>query len=189
MAHIKGKKKGSSRYDKTQSPQERDDYINLLLLCPTHHTVIDKKENESIYTVGVLLDIKHEHEAKIIERLKPKKLFSVPELKKAISIYLHENKQTWLQYGPLSEVAKKNPHSQEIYSIWYSERLTTIIPNNRRIVNLLESYRQLFDPDAQEAISQFLTHAKSYEKWVNDEIPYNGVLRFPLNFEYLILRS
>ena len=37
MAHIKGKKAGSNRYDSTQTATERDSYENLILLCPTHH--------------------------------------------------------------------------------------------------------------------------------------------------------
>ncbi|MBU0538393.1 MAG: HNH endonuclease, partial [Gammaproteobacteria bacterium] len=45
MAHIKGNKPGSNRYDQSQSNTERDSYENLILLCPTHHTLIDKEEN------------------------------------------------------------------------------------------------------------------------------------------------
>ena len=45
MAHIKGNKAGSNRYDEAQPAIERDSYENLILLCPTHHTIIDKVEN------------------------------------------------------------------------------------------------------------------------------------------------
>ncbi|WP_143337867.1 HNH endonuclease, partial [Cronobacter sakazakii] len=39
MAHIKGNKPGSNRYDIDQSSAERDSYENLILLSPTHHTL------------------------------------------------------------------------------------------------------------------------------------------------------
>ena len=187
MAHIKGKRKGSNRYDETQTDEQRDSYENLMLLCPNHHTLIDKSENEEIYPVGILMEMKITHEHNISERLDFAKISSIGELKDEISVCLAENHQTWLQYGPLSENAQKNPHSEEIYAIWVSERLSTIVPNNRLIVGLLDVYRKLFDRADQAIVSQFLAHAKSYEMWVNDEIPYTAVLRFPVEFENLIL--
>lgn len=189
MAHIKGKNKGSNRYDETQTDKQRDSYENLILLCPNHHTLIDKPENEGIYSVDVLMKMKNDHEASISRRLDSTEISTINELQGQISIYLTENRQSWLQYGPSSEIARKNPHSNEIYAIWISERLSTIVPNNRVIVGLLDAHRNLFNRSDQAIVSQFLVHAKSYEKWVNDEIPYQAVLRFPMDFENLILRT
>lgn len=186
MAHITGKKKGSNRYDEDQTDEQRDSYENLILLCPNHHTLIDKPENEEIYTVDALLEMKTSHEASISKRLDSAKISNFDELKDEISICLAENRQAWLQYGPLSENARKNPHSEEIYAIWVSERLSTIVPNNRVIVGLINDHRNLFSRSEQTVVSQFLSHAKSYERWVNDEIPYQAVLRFPVDFENLI---
>lgn len=130
--------------------------------------------------------MKSDHEAYISQRLDSIKISDVNDLKDQIAICLSENHQAWLQYGPLSENARKYPHSDEIFSIWLSERLSTIVPNNRIIVGLLNRHRRLFGRDAQVVISQFLVHAKSYEKWVNGEIPYQAVLRFPNEFKKLI---
>ena len=110
-------------------------------------------------------------------------------IKNEISICLAENKQVWEHYGPLSEVARRNPHSDELYAIWTTERLSTIIPNNRKIVNILSDYRHLFDKGDQAFISKFLSHTESYERWVKDEIPYQAVMRFPVEFEKMILES
>ena len=54
MAHICGEKRGSNRHDPKQTDVERDHYQNLILLCPTHHTLIDRKENESTFSVSIL---------------------------------------------------------------------------------------------------------------------------------------
>lgn len=186
MAHIKGKNRGSNRYDEAQTDKERDSYENLILLCPNHHTLIDKPENEETYSVDVLTQMKITHEKQISTRLEATSVSDVNALKDHIAIFLAENHQAWLQYGPLSDNALKNPHSDEIYAIWLSERLSTIVPNNRMIVGLLDKYRNLLDRSAQGIVSQFLMHAQSYEKWVNDEIPYQAVLRFPVVFETLI---
>lgn len=186
MAHIKGKNEESNRYDETQTDKQRDSYENLILLCPNHHTLIDKPENEETYSVDVLTQMKINHEAHISRRLEAASISDVNNLKDQIAVCLAENHQAWLQYGPLSENARKNPHSDEIYAIWLSERLSTIVPNNRIIVGLLESHRNLLGRPAQRIVSQFLMHAKSYERWVNDEITYQAVLRFPVEFEALM---
>lgn len=187
MAHIKGNRAGSNRYDALQCEIERDSYDNLILLCPTHHTVIDKSENEEIYSVDFLHEMKIEHENNISNRLNIQKYSDLEQLKDQISIFMAENYQVWEQYGPISDIARKNPESENIHALWTSERLSTIIPNNREMVKLLNENRNLFSRLEQKSVSKFLTHVESYEKWVNDIIPYQAVLRFPSDFSQLIL--
>lgn len=189
MAHINGKNPGSNRHDPNQSNEERDQYENLILLCPTHHTLIDKPENEVTYTVEILLQMKTDHENEISRILEAESMSELETVKNKISICLAENKQVWEQYGPLSDAARRNPHSDQLYAIWTTERLSTIVPNNRKIVNILSDYRNIFARDKQAIISKFLSHSESYERWVKDEIPYQAVMRFPIEFEELILES
>ncbi len=186
MAHIKGNKPDSNRYDGSQSETERDSYENLILLCPTHHRLIDKVENEECFAVKMLHEMKVEHESKIANRLDGLKIEDLDQLKDQLFIILAENHQAWELYGPLSEKAKKHPNSNEIYALWTSARLSTIVPNNRTMTKLLNVNRKLFPRSEQRTISKFLFHGDSYEKWVNDEIPYQGVTRFPKEFEELI---
>ncbi len=61
VCHIRGVRPASARYDPGQTDLERHAYANLVLMCPTHHTVID--DDEEAYTVERLCKIKAEHEA------------------------------------------------------------------------------------------------------------------------------
>ena len=61
VCHIKGARPGSARYDPGQADVERHAYANLVLMCPTHHTVID--DDEEAYTVDRLCKVKAAHEA------------------------------------------------------------------------------------------------------------------------------
>jgi hypothetical protein len=61
VCHIKGARLGSARYDPSQTDLERHAYANLVLMCPTHHTVID--DDEVAYTVERLSKIKAAHES------------------------------------------------------------------------------------------------------------------------------
>jgi len=187
MAHIKGENPGSNRYDKSQSNEERDDYRNLILLCPAHHTLIDKPENEERFTVELLHKMKVSHETRIANVLDELEIETLDQLKDQLSILLAENHQAWDQYGPLSDKARRNPHNDAIHALWKSARLSTIVPNNRKAMKLLNENRGLFSRTEQRIISEFLSHVDSYEKWVIDEIPYQAVVCFPKEFEELII--
>ncbi|TNH44541.1 HNH endonuclease signature motif containing protein [Photorhabdus luminescens] len=189
MAHIKGKHLGSNRYDAEQIDKQRDGYENLILLCPNHHTLIDKPENEQKYTVEVLLNMKKAHESYISHVTENEKIANIDDLKNAIAMLLAQNYQTWKQYGPLSENARKEPHSDELHAIWLRERLATIVPNNRVIEKLIICNKNLFSRKYYPVITRFLSHVKSYECWVNDEIPYKAVMRFPTDFEAFIFEE
>ncbi|MFE4544614.1 HNH endonuclease [Arthrobacter sp. NPDC056727] len=58
-AHIRAQSVGGPRYD--ASYEDIDGYDNLILLCPTHHTMIDAN-NGAGYTVEALVKMKADHE-------------------------------------------------------------------------------------------------------------------------------
>jgi hypothetical protein len=60
MCHIKAAHPGGPRYDPNQTAAERHGYDNLILMCGTHHTVIDA--DEEAYTVERLIRMKIDHE-------------------------------------------------------------------------------------------------------------------------------
>jgi hypothetical protein len=186
MAHICGDKPGANRHDPRQTDTERDDYQNLMLLCPTHHTLIDRKENEVVYTVAALHEIKSEHEAQVLQRMDQVFIMSKTDVACFIFQLLEENRQSWEQYGPLSKLAQTQPHNEAVHAVWVSERLSVIIPNNRKISAQLNHHKTLFTADEQTAVTAFMMHARSYEQWVEDKIPYAAVKRFPTEFDGLI---
>lgn len=60
QAHIVGKSNKSLRGSSNLTEDERDSYFNIILLCPTHHTIIDNDEIE--YTIEKLHFFKDQHE-------------------------------------------------------------------------------------------------------------------------------
>lgn len=73
MAHIIGRSPDSARAD--ASIGSDDSYDNLILLCPNHHTAIDKAPAD--YPADTLRKWKHNWEATVARRLLPR--FSVHE--------------------------------------------------------------------------------------------------------------
>jgi hypothetical protein len=61
VAHIRGEKPGSARYDQTMDDETRRAFENLMLLCPSCHRRIDTLERDE-HPVERLEKIKLEHE-------------------------------------------------------------------------------------------------------------------------------
>lgn len=64
IAHIKGRSPGAARYDKTQSAEDNRSFMNLILMCKKHHTIIDGNKAH-LYPVSRLREMKFIHETKI----------------------------------------------------------------------------------------------------------------------------
>lgn len=186
MAHIRGNKKGTNRHDASQSQADRDDYENLILLCPTHHEIIDAQENEEQYSVDLLLSMKAEHENSVNGRLDQEELADKFAVAKVLYPLVQENHEVFKHFGPHSDIARKNPNSEAAHSVWLSERLSTIVPNNRRMLTVIEAHTQLFSAQEHSILARFALHVRSYDRWVQDEINYEGVVRFPVEFATLI---
>jgi hypothetical protein len=64
IAHIRGSKPSSARYDPDMSENQRDSLENLLLVCPTCHTRIDKHPKK--YTAAHLRKMKQRRTDKLV---------------------------------------------------------------------------------------------------------------------------
>lgn len=62
VAHIYGIRPGTPRYRPDIPARERDSFANLLLLCTAHHTEIDGKNGEGLYSPETLRGWKDQHE-------------------------------------------------------------------------------------------------------------------------------
>ena len=65
IAHIVADSPGGERGDVILSPQLAKEFSNLMLLCDSHHRMIDDNSNVNIYTVDLLRTYKREHEERI----------------------------------------------------------------------------------------------------------------------------
>lgn len=186
MAHIKGEKNKALRHDDTQTQKQRNDYENLILLCRHHHGQIDTPENIDLFPVEVLHEMKRAHETAVFNIMEPVSLNTRLETAEFILPLLYDNQTAWNKYGPTSDLARLNPHCESSHAVWVSEKLSTLIPNNRIISNALTKARKNFRPSDQKPISLFLQHVNSYENLVLSPTLYTTVTRFPESFMNMI---
>lgn len=176
MAHIIGYKKDAARGDADR--QYDNLYDNLILLCPTCHTKVDKAEK--VFTVDVLRRKKLDWENEVARRLIENHPTTVPEMCRGILRLLAMNYEIWHAYGPDSKEAQRNPLSN-MASFWEYRKLDTIVPNNKRIMNLLEVCKEIVPLDLYKLGCKFKEHAIMFEK--NCYSPIDNAMRFPMEFE------
>lgn len=155
-----------------------DNYVNLILLCPTHHTIIDKAP-EGQFTVERLLQWKATHERRIEESLAAQIFADRTQLDTFISRRLIENHTCWMIYGPESATAKANPNSTAGF-FWPFRKLSHIVPNNRQIISAIRSNDALFGLNEYRVACEFVEHAEGFER--NCTVQTENVPRFPVEF-------
>lgn len=165
MAHVIGRRPSARRGIPSGG---EDTYKNLILLCPTHHTHIDKAP-EGTYPEAMLHQWKKKHEESIRTAAGPKRYHTFDELRKEISRILTSNKTLFAALGPQSEPAITDPNSN-LVSIWNLRRLDRIIPNNQKILNLIDANWKLLSPEAVAASEKFRVHAEAYKHHVYDAL-------------------
>jgi hypothetical protein len=158
MAHVIAQ---SSEGPRAQGCAGSDAYDNLILLCPTCHTMIDKLPDS--YPENFLRKWKREREKEVSLAGCTVCFSSLGELKKSIGILLAENHYIFDSVGPKSTIAESDPESDAV-TIWEARKLDTILPNNRRIINTINNNLSLLNLDDLRSYIQFKEHVLAYEQ-------------------------
>ena len=177
MAHVIARNATGPRGKKDHV--EDNSYDNLILLCPTHHTLVDKAPDS--YPVDKLLAMKKAMEERVAKMWNDTMVFpSVEDMCQEIAKLLIRNKSVWKEYGPESELAQRNPFSN-MANYWDLQKLSVIVPNNKKIISIIEANPKLFDVKFYSVAVEFIEHANAFEQNCYDRIDY--AKRFPLAFE------
>lgn len=176
MAHVIGASACGPRPNPTLTPLERGKYENLLLLCPTCHTIVDKAEE--MFPDGLLIEWKRSHKAKIWAQFAFPSFEIREQARRSLSPLLRTNKEIFDKYGPLTD-ERFNPESS-FPRIWERKVRTLIIPTNRRILSLCDTSRHILTELEIGVIEQFRQHADDLEAKHILGIQLNG-LQFPVD--------
>ena len=142
MAHIIGHGENGPRSEHELAEYiDKDGFSNLIMLCLICHKIVD--ELESKYSVEQISEWKTIHEQKI------QGLFNTPyfrderELLIAVNELLDENGQIFKEYGPFAVRAMEG-NSGDSLKIWRKKCLETILPNNQKIIDVIERNKRNF---------------------------------------------
>ncbi len=137
MAHIFAASARGPRPNSALSDEERASYDNLILLCAICHTIIDKAPGS--YPDTMITKWKRDRADHLAALFGAVHLASRVEVRHIIEPLLIANKSTLDTYGPGSD-AQFDPES-DAPAIWQRKMLSVIIPNNKRIIAVLDKNR------------------------------------------------
>ncbi|TVZ21151.1 HNH endonuclease [Dokdonia sp. Hel_I_63] len=177
MAHIISDSDTGPRANRQIPKEVRSSFDNLILLCPTCHTKVDKAESEFPKTIILEWKINHSNRVKSLFNIKRYK--TRQDARKNITPLLIQNKIIFETYGPLTD-SRFNPES-ETPKVWLSKIQQNILPNNRMLINIIdENYSLLLEREIT-FVELFRQHVLDFESRHINKIEINAT-RFPTEF-------
>ena len=159
LAHIIGKKTDGPRGVSDLDLSDRDTVENILILCPTCHTIIDKNEDE--FSVELLHKWKKQHKSKVDELFSIINYQNKNKLRDKIMPLFCENQYIFENYGPFSKNALL--YGGEAVNLWDKKVFEKILPNNQKLVRYLKKNENLFSPKEMNVLYKFYNHCEEFE--------------------------
>lgn len=159
MAHvIPHGEKGPRHEERSMEGFEVDSFENLILLCPTCHTVIDKAPGG--YSRSTLLDWKNKHLAALAYSQGIQTYEDRNQAREAVATAMAENKAIWKEYAPVyGSSFDYNPES-EAAKTWENRMRGVILPNHFRIEAIVKKNQCHMIGDEQEVFARYQEHVR-----------------------------
>lgn len=159
VVHVIAKSDYGPRANADMGPEYLESYDNLLLLCPTCHTMVDKEPER--YPCHQLIEWKRNHIAKITEAFSLDCYNSREDIRRAIEPLMEENFAVFKEYGPNNEY-RLDPESEQA-RVWKRKVVSRILPNNRKILLILDKNRTMLSADEKPVLQEFKQHMEEME--------------------------
>lgn len=154
MAHIIAASDKGPRADKATNAEDKAEYDNLILLCPSCHAGIDKAPE--VFSVELILDWKINHKRRITEAMGIPAYQTRSEARSYVVQILRTNKVIFDNLNPDLSY-RENPEAEEAV-VWKRKMLSQIIPNNQKILLFLEINVHLLNEEELSIVENFRQH-------------------------------
>lgn len=159
MAHICAAADNGPRVNSTLTKSQRAAYENLLLLCANCHTKVDK--DPAGYPDSLMLEWKRRHAERASAAFGMVEYGERSRARAAIEPLLVENRTIFSQYGP--DLDYRHDPESELADAWQRKVLAHILPNNRRLLCILDVNRGLLTSKEIEVLEEFRQHVDDLE--------------------------
>jgi hypothetical protein len=184
VAHIIGHGSSGPRSD-YELAEHKDGIDNLIMLCLGCHKVVDELEQR--FSVEQMMVWKQSHAGRISA------LFEIPiirderQLLIEVNDLLEQNGAVFREYGPYSDNVLKGESGDGLL-VWRKRCLDTIIPNNQKIIQLIEWNKRNF-PYPWEVYREMLMykmHVDAFQDNCLTNRKVNDYKLFPRGFDHFV---
>lgn len=159
MAHVIPHGKDGPRHAERPAGEfEADSFENLILLCPTCHTIVDKDPGG--YPRNTLLDWKANHISALARKQGIHAYEDRVQVRDAVAAAMEENKAIWRKFAPTDgSDFEYNPES-EAAKTWTHRMRSVILPNHFRIQAIILVNLHHATAEERETFGQYQEHVR-----------------------------
>jgi hypothetical protein len=181
MAHIIAASPNGPRGDGDEEPIELGAWSNLVLLCASCHTLVDRAPSD--FPLDVLRGWKVDRLREIELGVGVSSFDTRARARAAVQPFLSANRAFHESFGPDHE-GHADPAS-EFPRAWHDAVVNGIIPNSRRIQRIADANLDLLTEQEIQLVGQFVIHVDGLEaRHVGGQLDAI-VVRFPEGMEDL----
>lgn len=159
MAHLFAASATGPRARAGLTSEELGLFENLILLCSSCHTIVDKALGD--FPDELLAEWKRRHVERVAAAFGAVEYSSRQAAREAIEPALAENWTIFKDYGPEQDY-KCNPES-EWAEVWQRKVRSRILPNNRKLLAILEANRRHLREQELATLEKFRQHVDDLE--------------------------
>lgn len=181
IAHIIAASIKGPRADKSLDTEEKAEYSNLILLCASCHSEIDKAPE--VFSVELIRNWKANHKKLIADVIGIPKFDSRNEARNYLAKILRTNKTIFNSLNP-DLPYRENLEAEEAI-VWKRKMLFQIIPNNQKIILFLELNMDLLNDEELMTLEYFRQHVDDLiERHLGDNL--GKASRFPIKMNNIL---
>lgn len=181
MAHmIPHGEAGPRHADRPAGDFDPDAFENLILLCPTCHTKIDKDPEG--FPRSVLLEWKQNHLANLAAKQGIKAYDNRAEARAAVAAVMAENKAIWDRFAPEHGAIFEYDPEAEAARAWDQRMRSVILPNHYRAQAIIRANLGLATDDERGTFAEYQEHVRGLAERHVCGVAGRGI-RFPAEME------
>jgi hypothetical protein len=162
---------------------EADSFENLLLLCPTCHTIVDKDPDG--YSRGTLLGWKSNHLAALAHRQGIRVYDERRQVREAVCAAMAENKAIWKELAPSHGSSFEHDPESEAAKTWVQRMRGVILPNHFRTQAIIKANLHHLTEAERPTFAKYLEHVRGLaERHVCGVA--GGAIRYPTEMDGIL---
>lgn len=183
MAHVIPHGEAGPRCeDRPADDFNPDAFENLILLCPTCHTKIDK--DPEAYPRNILLDWKANHLGRLAHKQGIRAYNDREQARAAIASIMAENRAIWEKFAPEEGSDFEYDPESGNAAAWDQRMRSVILPNHYRTLAIIEANLGLATEDEGRTYAEYQEHVRGLSERHICGVPGRAI-RFPEALERL----
>ncbi len=186
IAHIIGHGRNGPRSDHELADFiEKDGLRNLIMLCLECHKIVDELEKK--YSVETMQGWKTQHQHRISSLFSITQFSQERDLLITVNDLLDANATIFKEYGPYSSNVI-NGESGDGLVIWRRRCLDTILPNNQKIIQIIERNKGNYGYpwDLYRQMLLYKLHVDAFQDNCILDQKVNDYKLFPIEFDHFV---